>query len=317
MSHADIAPATQAAPQGSNRLPKPEGVREGRIAWNYAIAIVGIHVLALAAFVPWTFSWSGVILMLIGTHVFGSGINIGYHRLLTHRSFKCPLWVERVFVFLAVCCMEDAPGTWVATHRLHHKDSDDQPDPHSPWVNFWWSHMGWLFYDNREINSINAFDRFARDILRDPFYMWMQRGQNWLFIYVGHALAFFGVGYLVGWLAGGTATAGLQLAISWLVWAVIVRTMVVWHITWSVNSFSHLFGYRSFETREESRNNWFVAAIAAGEGWHNNHHEDPTAASNWNRWWEVDLSYVTIKVLETLGLAWDVIPRRVSARRKS
>ncbi len=299
------------------RLPKPLGVGEGKIAWNYVIGILGLHILALFACVPWLFSWSGFWIMLVGTHVFGSGINIGYHRLLTHRSFKCPRSVERFFVTLAICCLEDAPATWVATHRLHHKDSDDQPDPHSPWVNFWWSHVGWLFYHNRDINNWGAFDKFARDVLRDPFYMWLQRGFNWLWIYTAHAVAFFAAGFGIGWWWGGTTMAGLQLGLSWLVWCVIVRTVAVWHITWSVNSFSHLFGYRSFETREESRNNWFVAAIAAGEGWHNNHHDDPTAASNWHRWWELDLSYLLIKTLEKLGLAWDISPRRIDARRKS
>ena len=317
LRHTDIAqglpPEKHSAP---TRLPKPLGVGEGKIAWNYVIGIGGLHLLSLAAFVPWLFSWSGVLIMLVGTHVFGSGINIGYHRLLTHRSFKCPRWVERFFVFLAICCLEDAPATWVATHRLHHKDSDDQPDPHSPWVNFWWSHMGWLFFHNRDINNWGAFDKFARDILKDPFYMWLQRGLNWFWIYAAHAAAFFAAGFGIGWLGGGTPMAGLQLGLSWLVWCVIVRTVIVWHITWSVNSFSHVFGYRSFETREESRNNWFVAAIAAGEGWHNNHHDDPTAASNWHRWWEIDLSYLAIWGMSKLGLAWDISPRRINARRK-
>jgi stearoyl-CoA desaturase (delta-9 desaturase) len=281
------------------------------------IGIGAMHLLALAALLPWCFSWSGLVLFAFGIYVFGSGINIGYHRLLAHRSFKCPLWVERIFVFLALCCMQDAPGTWVATHRLHHKDSDDQADPHSPWVNFWWSHVGWLFYDNREINNANTFDRFARDVLKDPLYMWMQRGPSWLWIYLAHLVLFFVTSFAVGWAWTGDVWAGLQLGVSWFVWGAVLRTVAVWHITWSVNSLTHLFGYRSFETREESRNNWFVAAIGAGEGWHNNHHDDPTAASNWHKWWEVDVSYLTIKTLEKLGLAWDVVPRRIDSRRKA
>jgi stearoyl-CoA desaturase (delta-9 desaturase) len=312
-----LEPGHVAEPHSPARLPYPKGTSENRIRWTYLISISVVHFMALAALLPYCFSWSGVIIMLIGTHVFGSGINIGYHRLLTHRSFKCPLWVERFFIFLAICCLEDAPGSWVATHRLHHKDSDDQPDPHSPWVNFWWSHVGWLFIENRDINNASAFDRFARDILRDPLYMKLQRGFTWVWVYVAHAVAFFAAGFGVGWFWGGTAAAGLQLGVSWFVWCAIVRTVVVWHITWSVNSLSHLFGYRNFETREESRNNWLVAAIAAGEGWHNNHHDDPTAASNWHRWWEFDISYVTIWVLAKLGLAWDVVPRRIDARRKT
>ena len=202
------------------------------------------------------------------------------------------------------------PATWVAIHRLHHRDSDEQPDPHSPWVGFWWSHVGWLFVENRDVNNASTYDRVARDVLRDPFYMWLQRGAGSLWIYAAHAATFYLAGFAVGWLAGGTIHAGWQLAMSWTVWAVILRTVAVWHMTWSVNSLSHLFGYRSYATREQSRNNWFVAMIAAGEGWHNNHHAHPTAASNWRRWWEFDLSYAIIKLLEKLGLAYDLVPPR-------
>jgi fatty-acid desaturase len=308
-----IEPETEVTSSVAKRLDRPAGVKR-KLAWRYIIPITTVHLLALAAFVPWLFSWSGLVLCLVGTHVFGSGINIGYHRLLTHRSFKCTQAVERFFVFLALCCLEDAPGTWVATHRLHHKDSDEQPDPHSPLVNFWWSHVGWLFVVNHDINNATTYDRVARDILKDPFYMWLQRSLGSVLIYTLHAMAFLITGFCIGWWWQGALLGGVQLAASWLVWAVIVRTVLVWHITWSVNSLSHEFGYRSFETREESRNNWLVAAIAAGEGWHNNHHNDPTAASNWNRWWEVDLSYLTIKALEKCGLVWDVIPRRRSVQ---
>lgn len=298
-------PVFSAERSNAERLARPAGV-DSQINWRYAIPIATFHALTLLALVPWLFSWSGLIIALIGTHVFGSGINIGYHRLLTHRSFQCFESVERFFVLLAICCFEDAPGIWVATHRLHHKDSDDKPDPHSPLVSFWWGHMGWLMFTNHDVHRASTYDRVARDVLRKPFYMWLQRGYNVLWIYLIHAALFVVAGFGVGWAWGGTIEAGAQLGLSWLVWAVIVRTVVVWHITWSVNSLSHIFGYRNYETREESRNNWFVAAIAAGEGWHNNHHQDPTAASNWRRWWEFDLSYMVIRSLELLGLAWDV-----------
>lgn len=298
-------------------LPKPEGVSR-KIAWHYVIAISTMHALALFACVPWLFSWSGLIMCLIGTHVFGSGINIGYHRLLTHRSFKCNPTVERCFVVLALCCFEDTPATWVATHRLHHRDSDERPDPHSPLVNFLWAHMGWLMYDNKDVRNLNTYDRIARDVLKDPFYMWLQRGFNGVLVYALHAILFVAAGFVIGWWWGGTTEAGIQLGLSWLVWAVILRTVLVWHITWSVNSLSHVFGYRNHDTDEESRNNWFVSAIAAGEGWHNNHHHDPTAASNWHRWWEFDLSYCVIWTLQKLGLAWDVKPPgRSGGKQKS
>jgi fatty-acid desaturase len=210
------------------------------IAWRYAIPIVLLHVLALLVFVPWLFSWSGVVLCLIGSHFFGSGINIGYHRLLTHRSFKCPKWVEYGFVTLALCCLEDNPTTWVATHRLHHKDSDQEPDPHTPQQGFWWSHMTWLFRKNPAIHNSATYDRVARDILQDRWYFWLQRGANGFLVYLAHALLFALAGFLVGYLSEGTTAAGTQLAASWLVWGVIARTVLVWHMTWSVNSLSQL-----------------------------------------------------------------------------
>lgn len=286
------------------------------IAWRYAVPIVSLHLLTLLIGVPWLFSWSGLALCLVGSHVFGSGINIGYHRLLTHRSFKCPKWVEYGFVWLALCCLEDNPATWVTTHRLHHKDSDQQPDPHTPVEGFWWSHMLWLFTKNPIVHNLNMYDRVSRDILQDRWYFWLQRGMNAFYIYLLHALLFTFAGFGVGYALEGTMSAAMQLAASWLVWGVIARTVLVWHISWSVNSLSHLFGYRNYSTREESRNNWFVAAIAAGEGWHNNHHGDPTAVSNWHRWWEFDLSYCVIRGLASCGLAWDLKePRRADSHK--
>ncbi len=293
------------------RLQRPAGAGP-KIAWRYAGPIAVMHLLALLAFVPWLFSWTGAVLFLVGVYVLGGlGINIGYHRLLAHRSFHCPRWLERFFVVIAVCCMEDAPALWVAAHRLHHKDSDERPDPHSPLVNFFWGHIGWMLFPNSEVRGLNACDRYARDILRDPFYMWLQRGVNVMVVYFVHALLVFLVALGAGiWMTGSTM-GGLQFGLSLLVWGVILRTVVVWHITWSVNSLTHMWGYRSYDTGEESRNNWFVALVANGEGWHNNHHAEPASASNWHRWWEFDAMWIVIRGLERVGLAWNVIyPRR-------
>jgi fatty-acid desaturase len=294
-------------------LDRPAGMTS-RIQWHYAIPILLLHLLALLAVVPWLFSWSGLALFVLGVPLFGLGINVGYHRLLAHGAFQCPIWVERVFVFLAICCMEDAPATWVATHRLHHKDSDERPDPHSPRSSFWWSHMGWLFRENCDVSSLNVYDRYARDLLRQPFYRWLQRGFVPMWIYLGHALVFFVAGYLISLAGGGSHGASWQLASSWLVWGVVLRTVVVWHITWSVNSLAHVFGYQSYRTGDHSRNNWLVALLANGEGWHNNHHIDPTSASNWHRWWEFDGTYLVIKCLAAVGLATDVVPIRRGRR---
>lgn len=289
------------------RLQRPVKSIPNRLVWHYVIPITLMHVLALAAVIPFFWSWTGFWVMFVGLWVYGSfGINLCYHRLLAHRAFKCPRWVERTLVFIALCCLEDAPGRWVATHRLHHKVSDEQEDPHSPFVSFWWSHVGWLMVENRGLHNVSSYERYARDILRDPFYLKLERRLLPIWIYLTHALAHVVVGYVIGWAMDGHA-AGVQLGLSLLVWGVFVRTVMVWHITWSVNSLTHLFGYRSHETGEGSRNNWFVALISNGEGWHNNHHHQPASACNRNRWWEYDGVYMIVLVLEKLGLAWNVV----------
>ncbi|MDZ4755965.1 MAG: fatty acid desaturase [Phycisphaerae bacterium] len=306
---------------GPVRLPLPDAIVPGEIVWTYVIAIAGVHLLALLAILPWTagflFSWTGLISMLVGVHVFGWGINLCYHRLLAHKSATVPKWLERTFVVLALCCMQDTPGKWVATHRYHHHHSDESADPHSPLVAFLWAHVGWLLVRNRATQNVGTYRKFARDVLEDPFYLALELSTAWIWIYIGHALLFFGAGFGVGWFAGGSAASGLQFGLSLLVWGVFVRTVAVWHITWSVNSLTHLFGYANYETGDHSKNNWFVGLIAAGEGWHNNHHHDPASASNQHRWWEIDVIYYEILLLKAVGLATDVVPpkfRRDAAR---
>ena len=313
-AHNDLAQAGEKLPHPPYN--RPAGVT-GRIAWRYAVPIVTIHILALAALVPWLFSWTGVVLLVAGIYFYGGlGINIAYHRLLTHRSFQCPLWLERFFVFVALCCMEDAPATWVATHRRHHIESDLPPDPHTPFVSFFWSHMGWLLVENRDVRSAAAYDRYAHDVLQDPFYMRLQRSIFLvLWIYVSHALVYLLAGFAAGAAMTGSWLGGVQLGLSCLVWGVLLRTVCVWHITWTVNSLSHIFGYRTYDTADDSRNNWLVAFLTSGEGWHNNHHIDQASASNWHRWWEIDLMWVIIRGLELCGLATHVIrPRHLRQR---
>jgi stearoyl-CoA desaturase (delta-9 desaturase) len=287
----------------------PDTVMRGQIVWPYAITIGLMHVFALAAVLPWVFSWTGVIAMIVGVHVFGQSINLCYHRLLTHHSAKVPKWLEHTFVVMALCCLQDAPGKWVATHRFHHNHSDEQDDPHTPMVKFLWAHMGWLMVRNRATSSLDMYRKYARDVLEDPFYLALEKRPIWAWIYLAHAVLYFLVGLAIGWWQGG-AMMGVQFGTSLLVWGVIVRTIAVWHITWSVNSLTHLFGYSNYATDDHSRNNWLVAILTVGEGWHNNHHHDPASASNQHRWWEIDVTYMQIRVLEMLGLATNVIRPR-------
>jgi len=274
------------------------------------IPIISVHVLGLLCVIPWFFSFTGLIVCLLGVHLFGQAITMGYHRLLAHRSFTTSRWFEHLLVVMALCSLEDSPARWVATHRSHHAHSDEEPDPHSPLVTFFWGHVGWLFLHNRSLQTISAYERYARDVLKDPFYMWLERRPTRpLWFYLGHAVIVFAIAFVAAlpWLE---VAAALQLASSVVVWGVILRTILVWHITWSVNSLTHLFGYRNHETDENSRNNWFVALVAAGEGWHNNHHSDPAACSVQHRWWELDVTYWEVRALQWLGVVREVVPRR-------
>lgn len=304
-------------PKSNLPLAKPEGTKNAALVWPYMVAFIVIHIAALLAFFPYFFSWTGVALVFIGNYFFGSmGINVGYHRLLTHRSFQCPLWLERVFVLLGVCALQDSPGRWVAIHRMHHQHSDKQPDPHSPLVNFIWGHFGWLLVENRDMATLSNFYHYANDVFRDPFYMWLHRRHMWFYLYLLQALLCTALGFLVGWLWADTTEGMVQIGLSLFVWGVLVRTVYIWHITWAVNSASHLWGYRNYETGEASRNNWVVALLTNGEGWHNNHHAAPRAAAHGHRWWEIDLTYSTLRLLQLVGLVWNVVPPKVPAHRQ-
>ena len=280
--------------------------------WEYLLPITAVHLLACIALLPGFFSWSGLALALGAVIVFGTlGINLCYHRTLSHRSLKLSSRVERVLATLALCSLEDTPARWVANHRLHHVHSDDTLDPHSPRDGVGWSHAGWLFRRAPGRHTYAFFDKYARDILADDYYRWLERNPfAILWFYAAHAIAFAAAGTAVGLLTGDSWQAATRLGTSWLVWGVFVRTVLVWHITWSVNSLTHLFGYRSYATGEDSRNNWLVGLVAMGEGWHNNHHHDPSSASVQHRWWEIDGTYYVILLLERLGWATQVIRPR-------
>jgi stearoyl-CoA desaturase (delta-9 desaturase) len=279
-----------------------------RLSLQILTGIIVYHLVALLACVPWLFSWSGVAWALGGIYLFGTlGINIGYHRLLTHRAFACARWLEHGLTFLGACSGQGSPMRWVALHRMHHQHSDETTDPHSPRVSFFWSHMGWFLVHDPAIYNLSTYDRYARDLLPDRFYKWMERPRVWRNIQRLQWVTFAGLGALAGGLWTWSLAGALQLGLSWLVWGVFVRTVAVWHITWSINSVTHLWGYRNFETHDASRNNWLVGLLSNGEGWHNNHHAQPRCAAHGQRWWELDVSYLTIRVFAWLGIAWGVV----------
>jgi fatty-acid desaturase len=205
----------------------------------------------------------------------------------------------------------------VAVHRRHHQHADAREDPHSPLVNFFWSHVGWLLVVNDELKRLGLYERYAKDILRDSFYRKLERNGYWVRIVILSWYGFFAAGFLIKLLGGGSLVDAVRFGSSLLVWGVFARTVVVWHLTWSINSVSHLWGYRNYATDEESRNNIFVGILSNGEGWHNNHHADSRSARHGHRWWEFDVTYLSIRLLASIGLVSDMVapnPRLVAAR---
>jgi stearoyl-CoA desaturase (delta-9 desaturase) len=279
-----------------------------RIAWFRAFGVVLYHLVALLALLPYFFSWSGVVAAVLGYYVFAMlGINIGYHRLLAHKSLSCPKWLEHLFALFGVLCLQLGPAYWVAVHRRHHQHPDDDLDPHSPISSFYWAHVGWILMRHPNTDPLLITNRYSKDLMRDRFYAWLETGDWPFWLVVASWGVYFAAGVLTEMLTGGTISDAVQFGLSLLIWGVFVRTVVVWHITWSVNSVSHLWGYRNYDTSDRSRNNPFVGVLSHGEGWHNNHHADPRSARHGHKTWELDTSWLVIRCLAWAGLATNVV----------
>ncbi len=307
------------ATSSTGGIPKPSGVNsQSRILWEYMIPVIVFHLMIPLAFLPYFFSWWGVLWLFVGNYIFTSlGIGAGYHRLLTHRGFKCPKWFEYTLATLGVCSFQDSPTRWVLVHRVHHQHSDHQEDPHTPRVSAFWSHVGWLFIDNRDLSKMAAFERYTRDLLRDRYYFWLMHGLNWVLVYFIHAVVITAFGYVVGAVMYGSWAGSIRVGLQFLMWGVIMRTIFTWHVTWGINSFSHMWGYRNYETREDSRNNWLFAFLTNGEGWHNNHHADPRSARHGHRWWEIDVTWMSLLLFEKIGLISELVrPNQSALERK-
>ena len=310
----------QAAGHGQAReagwLPLPATATPLRVEWPFANGIIFYHLVALLAFVPALFSWAGVGAAILGYFLFGMlGINVGYHRLLTHKGFTCPRWLEYAFAMLGVCCLQGSPAHWVAIHRRHHQFADRQQDPHSPLVNLAWGHVGWILFKNAGLPRTAMSDPYARDLIRQPFYRWIETHWRWLWIAILSWPLFFFAGFAASLLADETLGQAALFGASLLVWGVFLRTVLHWHLTWAVNSVAHRWGYRNYETPDDSRNNIPIGLLACGEGWHNNHHADPRSARHGHKWWEFDLAWLVIRAFAVAGLARDLArPRPASTR---
>ncbi len=244
------------------------------------------HVCAIAAL--FMFSWKALVFALLMWWIAESlGIGMGFHRLLTHRGYKTPKWME---YFLTVCgtlALEGGPIGWVATHRLHHQNSDKEGDPHSPRDGGFWAHMGWIITGDAIHNKTTELLPYVPDLRKDKFMIWISKW-HWV------PLAVLAVTVLVvgGW--------------RYVMWGIFLRTVVGLHATYLVNSGTHMWGSRRFLTGDNSTNNFWIAMFSFGEGWHNNHHAHPQSARHGLAWYEFDLNWYGITALRTLGLAWDV-----------
>ena len=296
-----------ATKMASDRKNSMEQAVRSEINWRNGLFFLFVHLIALLACIPWFFSWAGVVLCVAGTFVFGTlGMSIGYHRLFTHRGFKCPRWLECTIAVLGCCCGEEAPAFWVAVHRKHHHHSDGEDDPHSPLLGFFWGHVGWLLVKNNALNRYRVIDRYARDLQRDPFHHWLIQHDHWIHLFFASWFLFFAAGFAAATGMGAGVSDAVQFGLSLMVWGCAVRTVMVWHQTWFVNSAAHLWGYRNYDTHDDSRNNVWAGLFCNGDGWHNNHHADPSSARHGHKWWEVDLSWLTIRVMMALRLVTDV-----------
>jgi sn-1 stearoyl-lipid 9-desaturase len=250
--------------------------------WSVILYMIFLHIGALFAIFPSNFSWSAVILALFLHWVTGGlGITLGWHRLATHHSFQVPRWLEYFLVFCGTLACQGGVINWVGMHRIHHLHSDQKLDPHNSTVGFWWSHMDWMLH---KAPADKDLPRFTKDIQNDLVYSFFDK------YFIPIQIVFGLIVYILfGWPS--------------VIWGIFVRIVVVFHCTWLTNSATHKFGYRSYETSDRSKNCWWVALLTYGEGWHNNHHAYPYSARHGMRWWEIDLTWLSIKLLKTLGLA--------------
>src|SRR5215469_45691 len=271
--------------------------RDRKINWITGSIMLGFHVGAVAAL--FFFTWKAFFAAAVLWWISGSlGIGMGYHRLLTHRGYKTPKWIE---YFLTVCgtlALEGGPIFWVATHRIHHQYSDKEGDPHTPLDGKWWAHMGWILMGKSLHQDTQTLSRYVPDLAKDKFHVWITKYHYVPMIVLGLALLAIG-------------------GIPYLLWGVCFRTVLGLHATWLVNSATHIWGSRRFQTRDDSTNSWWVALFSFGEGWHNNHHAHPVSSRHGLTWYEIDLNWYGIWLLSKLGLARDVYRYKLSSREQS
>ncbi len=258
-------------------------VETEKLAWGKSIPFFAVHAACLLALYTGV-TWQWVVMCVASYYVRMFGVTAGLHRYFSHRAYKANRVVQFLLAVLGSLSVQKGVLWWAAHHRHHHKYSDKPEDIHSPTLRgFWWSHVGWILstrYDETRFESIKDFARF-------PELVWINK-----YFLVPPIAMFVGL-----FLAGG---------LPWLVWGGFIPTVLLWHGTFTINSLSHIFGKRRYLTTDTSKNNWLLALITCGEGWHNNHHYHQNTANQGWFWWEVDLSFYVLKAMSWVGLVSDL-----------
>jgi stearoyl-CoA desaturase (delta-9 desaturase) len=276
------------------------------------IPFIGV-IAAICSLWGWAFTWTELVSLVGMFLATGFGITVGFHRLFAHRAFDTVRPVKVVLAALGSMAVQGPVLRWVAIHRRHHHYSDEADDPHSPHhygggvrgvlAGLWHAHVGWIFR-----GDIPDLARYVRDLHHDGVLRFMSQ----------LSLVWVALGLVIPTVFCGVIAGTWSGALLGFLWGGLVRVFLVHHVTWSINSVCHLWGTRPFDSEDHSRNNLLFGIFALGEGWHNNHHAFPASARHGLRWWEVDMSYVVIRVMERLGLVWRVrvpAPGAIDAKR--
>ncbi|MDX1451359.1 MAG: acyl-CoA desaturase [Oleiphilaceae bacterium] len=282
--------------------PVSDGGR-GQIRWFRCLPFVLVHLGCLA--VIWVgASTSAVVVCLLAFWLRMFAITAFYHRYFSHRSFKAGRAWQFVFAVLGNTAAQRGPLWWAAHHRQHHKHADDPADIHSPIAHgFWWSHVGWFMSDKGFATDYSVI----KDLAKYPELRFLNRFDS--LVPALFALLMFGLGELIEALWPASGTSGWQM----LVWGFFISTVLLFHATFTINSLGHVWGKRRFATKDDSRNNFWLALLTLGEGWHNNHHRFAVSARQGFYWWEIDVSYLLLKFMARLGIVHDLnpVPQRI------
>ena len=282
-------------PSNPDRLSPADLDRE--VDWFRIIPFILLHVACVAVFFV-DFSWFAVAVMFGFYLLRMFAITAFYHRYFSHKAFKTSRAVQFIFAVIGVMSTQNGPLWWSAHHRHHHRHADQPEDLHSPRHGFWYSHMGWFL--NRR--NYATQEHLVKDWIKYPELRWLDRHSVLVSVLTG--FGFWVAGELLARYQPSLQTSGMQL----LVWGFLVSTVLLTHVTLTINSFAHRFGYRTYDTRDDSRNNWFLAILTLGEGWHNNHHFHAASVRQGFLWWQIDISYYVLRLMAALGLVWDLVP---------